>query len=232
MPSRTADEMPSRTADEMPSRTADEMPPRTAEEMPPRTAHDATEIVRVRALPVTAPQRGRGVLAGGIAFMVLALAAALWLAPSNHLPRLSRASSLVAREKPPSSPAPVVVVEPVPPPVASAAPAEPPAEAAAPATAVSPERSTGQTAFIVGLVGSLSGAHRYRLSAPDGLAFNLPHARATLKVGTYRPAVAGLRAVWVRALPGGGTHLRFFFSGSGPAPDVALDADGVRVIAR
>jgi hypothetical protein len=214
-----------------------EMPPGTADEVPETplgTSTDKTEIVRVHALPVAAPPRGRGVLAGGIAFMVLALAAALWLSPSGRLPRLSNASPPVAAPKPASSPAPVAIVEPVPPPVASPAPAEPPAEAAAPApaAAVLPERSAGQAAFIVGLVGSLSGAHRYPLSAPDGVAFNLPHARATLKVGTFRPAVAGLRAVWVRALPGGGTHLRFFFNGSAPAPQVALDADGVRVIAR
>jgi hypothetical protein len=53
-----------------------------------------------------------------------------------------------------------------------------------------------------------------------------------MKVGTYRPAVKGLRAVWVRDLPGGGTHLRFFYTKSRPAPDVRLHTDGVRVVAR
>ena len=84
----------------------------------------------------------------------------------------------------------------------------------------------------MGLTGSLKGAHRYPLHAPDGVAFNLPNAHATRKVGTYHPAVPGLRAVWVRALPGGGTHLRFYYARSGPTPEVRLDADGVRVAAR
>ncbi len=53
-----------------------------------------------------------------------------------------------------------------------------------------------------------------------------------MKVGTYRPAVRGLRTVWVRDLPGGGTHLRFFYSKAGPVPEVHLHADGVRVDAR
>jgi hypothetical protein len=86
--------------------------------------------------------------------------------------------------------------------------------------------------FAVGLTGSLKGAHQYPLRAPDGVAFNLPNAHAARKVGTYRPAVPGLRAVWVRDLPGGGTHLRFYYAKSGPAPEVHLDADGVRAVAR
>jgi hypothetical protein len=84
----------------------------------------------------------------------------------------------------------------------------------------------------VGLVGSLKGAHKYALHTPDGVAFNLPHAQATMKVGTYRPAVKGLRALWVRDLPGGGTHLRFFYAKSRPAPEVRLHTDGVLVVAR
>jgi hypothetical protein len=207
-------------------------------ETPSGAAGDATEIVRIRTLAVPEPPRGRGVLAGGIALMVLALAVALWLSPSNPFRRSSSASPRVATPTPGASAAPVVVVEPVPPPAAPASPAAsratPPVEAPAqaPVAAVLPERSAGQAAFIVGLAGSLSGAHRYLLSAPDGVAFNLPNARATMKVGTYRPAVGGLRAVWVRALPGGGTHLRFFYDGSQPPPAVELEADGVRVIAR
>jgi hypothetical protein len=86
--------------------------------------------------------------------------------------------------------------------------------------------------FAVALVGSLKGAHKYALHTPDGVAFNLPNAKATMKVGTYRPAVKGLRAVWVRDLPGGGTHLRFFYAKSRPAPEVRLHTDGVRVVAR
>ena len=71
-----------------------------------------------------------------------------------------------------------------------------------------------------------------RLGTPDGVAFNLPNAQATMKVGTYRPAVRGLRTVWVRNLPGGGTHLRFFYAKSRPAPEVHLHSDGVRVVPR
>jgi len=42
----------------------------------------------------------------------------------------------------------------------------------------------------------------------------------------------GLRAVWVRELPGGGTHLRFFYTKSRPVPEVHLHTDAVRVAAR
>ena len=84
----------------------------------------------------------------------------------------------------------------------------------------------------MGLVGSLSGAEEYPLQAPDGVAFNLPHAQATMHVGTYTPAVKGLRAVWVRDLPGGGTHLRFFYTKSRPVPEVQLNSGRVSVAAR
>src|SRR5262249_24430056 len=105
-------------------------------------------------------------------------------------------------------------------------------EPAAPTATVEPAAPAARTPFVVGLVGSLAGARRYPLSAPDGVAFNLPHARATRKVGTYRPPIEGVRAVWVRELPGGATHLRFFFSGSQPPPEVQLLPDGARVIPR
>ncbi len=84
---------------------------------------------------------------------------------------------------------------------------------------------------MVGLTGSIAGSRRYPLSNPDGVAFNLPHASATMKVGTYRPDVPGLRSVWVRALPGGGTHLRFHFTDARPAPHIELTRAGVRVTA-
>ena len=110
---------------------------------------------------------------------------------------------------------------------------EPTGEPAAAAEPAPPEEPLGNSnEFSVGLVGSLKGAHKYALHSPDGVAFNLPKARATMKVGTYRPAVRGLRTVWVRDLPGGGTHLRFFYAKSGPAPEVHLHPDGVSVVAR
>jgi hypothetical protein len=83
--------------------------------------------------------------------------------------------------------------------------------------------------FKVGLAGSLAGAQRYPLRSPDGVAFNLPKAQATMAHGTYNPPIRGLRAVWVRALPGGGTHLRFYYTKSRPSPEVVLENDGVRV---
>ncbi len=108
-----------------------------------------------------------------------------------------------------------------------------PTEAAEAADTAPRDEPLGKTnEFAVGLTGSLKGAHKYALHTPDGVAFNLPNAQATMKVGTYRPAVRGLRAVWVRDLPGGGTHLRFFYAKSRPAPEVRLHADGVRVVAR
>ena len=112
----------------------------------------------------------------------------------------------------------------------AAEPAAEPSAAAEPAASDEPVDKTSE--YVVGLVGSLKGAHKYALHSPDGVAFNLPNAQATMKVGTYRPAVRGLRAVWVRELPGGGTHLRFFYTKSRPAPEVHLHTDGVRVAAR
>ncbi|HVU52906.1 MAG TPA: hypothetical protein VHL80_19625, partial [Polyangia bacterium] len=82
---------------------------------------------------------------------------------------------------------------------------------------------------LVALTGSLAGARRYPLSDPDGVAFNLPHARASRKVGTYAPDVTGLKSMWVRPLPGGGTHLRFFYTSARPAPRITLERDGVHV---
>ena len=110
--------------------------------------------------------------------------------------------------------------------------AQSPSATAEPAVAAPATPHVEPLDFTVGLVGSLSGAQQYPLHAPDGVAFNLPHAQATMNVGTYRPAIKGLRAVWVRDLPGGGTHLRFFYTKSRPVPEVQLHSDGVSVAAR
>jgi hypothetical protein len=85
--------------------------------------------------------------------------------------------------------------------------------------------------FKVGLTGSLAGARRYPLSAPAGVAFNLPRARPTLEMGTYETALRGVRAVWVRPLPGGGTHVRVLFTGARPAPRVTLGPGAIVVTA-
>jgi hypothetical protein len=110
------------------------------------------------------------------------------------------------------------------------------APVAAPAPApevVAPEPvAAAPTEFVVGLKGSVAGARRYLLANPDGVAFNLPRARATMKLGTYPSPAPGLRNVWVRALPGGGTHLRFHFESDQPAPTVELAEDGVHVSSR
>jgi hypothetical protein len=122
---------------------------------------------------------------------------------------------------------PVVAAPPepaAPEPVAVAPTPVPPAPVAVPA-------SFKPADFEIGLTGSLKDMRRYPLRDPDGVAFNLPHARASMKIGTYRPDVPGLKSVWVRALAGGGTHLRFFFSQSGPAPRVELENDAVHVSA-
>ena len=115
----------------------------------------------------------------------------------------------------------------------TAEPTAEPTEAAEAADTAPRDEPLGKSKeFAVGLTGSLKGAHKYALHTPDGVAFNLPNAQATMKVGTYKPAVKGLRTVWVRDLPGGGTHLRFFYAKSRPAPEVRLHSDGVRVVAR
>jgi hypothetical protein len=140
------------------------------------------------------------------------------------------------------APAPVVVPAPVAAaPALVAAPAVP--TPAAEEAAADPAPDTARTdqapaerdpapapaGFTVALSGSLAGAHRYALRAPDGVAFNLPHARPATKFGTYQPRVPGVRSVWVRPLPGGGTHLRFFFKPGAPSPRVVLERDGARV---
>jgi hypothetical protein len=185
-------------------------------------APDRTEIVHIRDLRPRRSWRRAGILALGS----LALGVGTAKIAFRVWPRRSPGQS-------PSAPAPVALQRPAP--VAAAAvplsqpvAPEPPSIEPIPA----PPPSTAPTDFTVGLVGSLAGARRYPLRAPDGVAFNLPHAHATLAVGTYRPAVPGLRAIWVRPLPGGGTHLRFFFTRSGPSPEIRLGEDGIDVVAR
>jgi PilZ domain len=178
---------------------------------------DRTEIVQIRGLL----PRGKRLRASVLALAASALAGiALPIALRSLSPRTSQARPIsppivVAVNAPPPLVEPIVkpIVEPILEPIL-AAPQAPLVE---------------PTSFKVGLVGSLAGAERYPLRAPDGVAFNLPKARATMALGTYNPAVRGLRAVWVRALPGGGTHLRFYYTKSRPSPEVLLQSDGVRV---
>ncbi|HEX3698826.1 MAG TPA: PilZ domain-containing protein [Polyangia bacterium] len=60
--------------------------------------------------------------------------------------------------------------------------------------------------------GSFARARQYPLSAPVGLAVNLPAARAVAPAGHYRSTVPGFREIWIYPLRGGGTHLRFLFA--------------------
>jgi PilZ domain len=147
------------------------------------------------------------------------------------------------------TPAPVAVapaVAEVPPPVAppTASP-PPPAAVVAPVAVAAPAVAAPTVAapappapavpasqhFTIGLKGSLAGARRYLLRAPDGVAYNLPHADATIGLGTYEAALPGVRAVWVRALAGGGTNVRVFFTAARPAPSVSLAPEGITVVA-
>jgi hypothetical protein len=115
--------------------------------------------------------------------------------------------------------------EPAPPPVAE--PAPPPAPEPAPPPVAEP----APPHFTIGLKGSLAGSRRYFLRAPDGVAFNLPHAEATIGHGTFEAALPGVRAVWVRPLAGGGTNVRVFFTAARPAPQVTLAPEGITVVA-
>jgi hypothetical protein len=211
---------------------------------PVRHDPDKTEIIRFRDIEGSPRRRDGGrartivLTASAVALAAVAVVIAIRIRPPHAAARPVAAPMIVMM--PPTAAAPpaeaVVTVAPTSPPIAEAPPTVEPIIKPEPAAAVEPappEEPLGETAeFVVGLVGSLKGAHKYALHTPDGVAFNLPNAKATMKVGTYRPAVTGLRAVWVRHLPGGGTHLRFFYAKSGPAPEVHLHADGVRVVAR
>lgn len=189
---------------------------------------DLTEIVdlsparssRWRAL-------GGGMIAGVVALGAFVAALVVMRSPAPTPTPIAVAPAPVAA--PPAVAAPAA--EPVPvhearvaePEAAEAPAAEPSAAAAAPPVAET---------FSVGLSGSLAGAQRYLLRNPDGVAFNLPHAQPTMKLGTYHPAVRGLKAVWVRALPGGGAHLRFFFTSARSAPRIDLGRAAVVVTGR
>ncbi len=225
-----------------------------ADGTPVRRDVDKTEIVRFSDLerPKRAPAvrtRTIALTASAVALATVAVVAVVRSRPPRTAPARSVAAPTIVMMPPAPAVAPAgppAPVAPVSPPIAvppaAVAPivkpivaetAEPAAESGGAAEPEAKDEPLGKTNdFVVGLVGSLRGAHKYALHRPDGVAFNLPNARATVKVGTYRPAVRGLRAVWVRDLPGGGTHLRFFYTKARPVPEVRLHTDGVRVAAR
>ncbi len=196
---------------------------------------DQTEIVSIER-PTTGRWRalGGGALAGAVGLAAfVAVIALIRNAPPREAAKLFAppvTQKAVADELPLVAPPP----QPIAPPAAAAAAAVPVAAEAPAAEAplvAAPAAAVAPSDFVVGLTGSLAGSRRYPLSNPDGIAFNLPHASATMKVGTYRPDVPGLRSVWVRALPGGGTHLRFHYTDARPAPRIELTRAGVRVTA-
>jgi hypothetical protein len=213
----------------------------------PTVRNDAekTEIIRIRDLSpgrsrprAAAGPRRLALVATALAVAAVAVVVAVRVRPLRALASRPVTAPVIVM-MPPVSPAPAAApVVPASPPIAETAPivepiAKPTAQPSAAAEPAPPDEAVDTSSeFVVGLVGSLKGAHRYVLHSPDGVAFNLPNAQATMKVGTYRPAVRGLRAVWVRELPGGGTHLRFFYTKSRLVPEVHLHTDGVRVAAR
>jgi len=175
---------------------------------PVREDTDQTEIVQLMPRPSRWRALSGGMVAGAVVLALFVLGV------------------LVANKV--SSSRPAAALE-----VAPAAVVAPPAEPTPPEAIVAdaPAPVAAHADFTIGLMGSIKDMRRYPLRDPDGVAFNLPHAHASLKLGTYRPDVPGLKSVWVRALAGGGTHLRFFFSKSGPAPRVELENDAVHVSA-
>ena len=215
-----------------------------------RNDPDKTEIIRFSDIqrpsrPRAARVRAIALTASAVAVAAVAVVVAVRVKPLRFAARPRTAPVIVtmppAPAVAPAAPEPAHVADPPPAVVPTVAPIVKPilaqtaeaAEAAEAADTAPSDEPTGKAnEFAVGLTGSLRGAHKYALHSPDGVAFNLPNAQATMKVGTYRPAIRGLRAVWVRDLPGGGTHLRFFYAKSRPAPEVRLHSDGVRVVAR
>jgi hypothetical protein len=210
----------------------------------PKVVQDAdkTEIVRFSDLAPPATGAGAAMRTLALAAVSIAIAAFAVIFAWRVRPTGPAAPTPVAGPVAVTWPPSAAAIEPSVPPIPKTPPVvepvvqpivEPIADGSSEREPAPPTDSAeASSEFAVGLTGSLKGAHRYPLHAPDGIAFNLPNAHATRRVGTYRPAVRGLRAVWVRALPGGGTHLRFYYARSAPAPEVRLDADGVRVVAR
>jgi hypothetical protein len=192
----------------------------------PHLRGDDADLTEIVALPPPRSSRWRALAGGMIAGAVALAAFVAALVVMRSRPPAPIAVAPAQPAAPALEPAPVPEARVGAPEAAEAPAAEPPAAAVSPAAA--PVAET----FSVGLSGSLAGVQRYLLRNPDGVAFNLPHAQATMKLGTYHPAVRGLKAVWVRALPGGGAHLRFFFASARSAPRIDLGRAAVVVTAR
>jgi hypothetical protein len=185
---------------------------------------DQTEILFLERSKGRWRAFGRGMIVGAVALATFVSAVALMQNSRDRELATLRASSLIVTQRAAADVPPAAAPTSTPVAVAPAAALPIPAEAPVEAPAVAPSSE-----FVVGLTGSLAGSLRYPLADPDGIAFNLPHATSAMKVGTYHPDVPGLRAVWVRALSGGGTHLRFYYTRVRPGPRIELMRTGVRV---
>ncbi|HVR04007.1 MAG TPA: hypothetical protein VMT47_17865, partial [Polyangia bacterium] len=209
--------------------------------MPTVADSDRTEIVRLER-PSRWRALGGGMIAGMIALAAFVAAIVLMKTVRSSAPlppSISSAPIVMERAAPAAEAVPekaAPAVAPAAEPVAGVAPTPP--QAATRVSAVvgpsEPEPDARPGAYSVALTGSLTGSRRYLLRDPDGIAFNLPHARAKVAFGIYRPGVPGLRSVWVHALSGGGINLRFFLTPKSPdpAPRIELSRDAVRVTAR
>jgi hypothetical protein len=185
--------------------------------------HDATQII---PLEERVPSRWKALTAGGLAGMIAFATFVVIVVGTRTAPKGPVA--------PVSISPPVIVPQPPAPAAVAPAPVEPAPVVEEPALhpAVVEETPAAEPgAFQMDLEGTTTGAHRYVLRAPDGIGYNLPHAKPAAKFGTYHPEVAGLRAVWLRPLPGGGTNARFYFKPGEPPPKVELVDGALRVAA-
>jgi hypothetical protein len=194
--------------------------------VPASEGADATQVISIDRVPGRWSAMRAGALAGvlALATFVVIVIATRSAPPGPAAPVSISPPVIVTQPRAPEPTPPPPAAEPAPP-VAAAEPAAAPAPAVA-----APEPAVEASGFDVDLEGSTAGAQRYLLRAPDGVGFNLPHARPSMKLGTYHPDVDGLRAVWLRPLPHGGTNARFYFKPGAPAPRVELRDGLLRVL--
>jgi hypothetical protein len=89
-------------------------------------------------------------------------------------------------------------------------------------------RLGSNTVLDIPLRGSIAGASHYPLSAPEGVAINLPQGAAGMALGHYTVARHGAKAVWIRARQSG-IQVRVFFAAPCPTCAVTLERGRIRV---